>query len=1017
MGLQLYIKTDQDSHEYSLSIGKDTDDTVTRAFNDVKCTVQLIDLSFEKQMYKQGHIVAKLHISPIDSYQQGSDKSFFLLSKDFLRKYFLESTVKLTESSNANNVIANNYVVYDVVPVYASESLYVDLIIYSPDKVLATTIDSSSYVAKKLGAEILAKKYSDKYTVSLQNGLSYDNGSEYIHPYLVQYNESFYDFLIRTANRWGEFVYCEESEGKLVLGRTIYKDTGDKDLVKTISSYKSLSYLDVSHGKTIAENCKKAVVTDDYLEEMSKYDSKKDAKTGYIQAAGDQTAHDAVYNHRIMQSFVSMNGSIFDWTVNTFSDEAMLAKGNETIRKKKNSTICDESFISGSSDDRISSTDKSKCRLFATYKNGGGLTVNAYKDVLDKEITAAQNVIRIHLGPNYQHLRLGEVICFEGNDVSENGGTYQPKYLVAGVKCENLQYSIIAVKQVNALSDPSPVFYPPMLPSGHVRTSGPQRGTVEKTNDPALNGRYRVRIDAWPNSAGNPTPWIRVARESRCAVWRLEQGTDVLLDFDDGNVELPYIVGALQKTNAKSNNRASLFNNMDFTTPAGHAMRLTDGEGGGFAAFLSSFIPIWNIIQTCNPDRTKGAPNINDKEYYEGGMELTDKFGIYSIKASTDKRNISIKSSWGDININAFTGITISAPNGDVKIQGKNVSIEAGNKLNIVSGKNIYNGILGSGIHLGGGEGGFDGMAFLGDMANMAGKKIAGWLDLPFIRNVVEVLLRPIGGTLEIKSYRNMLLQAGINKDETEGAKLQKLVSESDYKKVLGKAGEWIMKNWNILDVGTDLTYRFMDTADNNIWRAPNFGTIQLKSVTNKATYWDSKDVFGGTNNPPINKGNYLGMDKLETEGALAQKADQATVNAALAQKADYSDIIYLQTWAQGLFATQTVVNKKADKDYVDTELTKKADKTYVDTELTKKADKSYVDNNFVKIATITAMQSALDQKADKTATENALNQKADKNDLDQKFDTISHAMNDLNTRLEQHLNSEFVHAYYYSIY
>ena len=70
-------------------------------------------------------------------------------------------------------------------------------------------------------------------------------------------------------------------------------------------------------------------------------------------------------------------------------------------------------------------------------------------------------------------------------------------------------------------------------------------------------------------------------------------------------------------------------------------------------------------------------------------MELTDKFGIYSIKASTNKRNITINSSWGDVNINAFTGITISAPNGDVKIQGKNVSIEAGNKLNIVSGKNI----------------------------------------------------------------------------------------------------------------------------------------------------------------------------------------------------------------------------------------------------------------------------------------------------------------------------------------
>ena len=31
--------------------------------------------------------------------------------------------------------------------------------------------------------------------------------TEHIFPYLVQYNESFQDMAIRTANRWGEFFY------------------------------------------------------------------------------------------------------------------------------------------------------------------------------------------------------------------------------------------------------------------------------------------------------------------------------------------------------------------------------------------------------------------------------------------------------------------------------------------------------------------------------------------------------------------------------------------------------------------------------------------------------------------------------------------------------------------------------------------------------------------------------------------------------------------------------------------
>ena len=51
----------------------------------------------------------------------------------------------------------------------------------------------------------------------------------------------------------------------------------------------------------------------------------------------------------------------------------------------------------------------------------------------------------------------------------------------------------------------------------------------------------------------------------------------------------------------------------------------------------------------------------------------------------------------GDIGLSAYSGISISAPNGDVKITGKNVTIKAGNNLSISSGGNIKapgNGIL-----------------------------------------------------------------------------------------------------------------------------------------------------------------------------------------------------------------------------------------------------------------------------------------------------------------------------------
>ena len=114
---------------------------------------------------------------------------------------------------------------------------------------------------------------------------------------------------------------------------------------------------------------------------------------------------------------------------------------------------------------------------------------------------------------------------------------------------------------------------------------------------------------------------------------------------------------------------------------------------------------------------------------------------------SSEKRTISINSPLGKVNINAFTGITISAPNGNVKIVGKNVDIVAGNNLTLTSGKN---------------------RDFLpkspGDLGMKVVENVIGkftLIDFATVRTVMETFLRPIAGTLRLSSKRYLCIEAG----------------------------------------------------------------------------------------------------------------------------------------------------------------------------------------------------------------------------------------------------------------
>jgi hypothetical protein len=253
------------------------------------------------------------------------------------------------------------------------------------------------------------------------------------------------------------------------------------------------------------------------------------------------------------------------------------------------------------------------------------------------------------------------------------------------------------------------------------------------------------------------TPWLNFASNQNGypVMGYHYTGDQVMVGFEEGNVERPYILGGLADD--------FLFVDSALASPGMHQLTLTDGYGDGLTAFLSGILS--PALKTFMGFCPKKLPSLDFKQnkYFEGGFELTDYYGIYKISGSTDGRNISIASNWGDVKINAFTGINISAPNGDIKISGKNVTIEAGNNLNLVSGTNVNYKLWKSK------DTGLGTLAqIMVNAAAAVAKKIAqvtigGIIDFSYIRSIVEIIFRPVEGSLTVKSNRFLKLEAGNN--------------------------------------------------------------------------------------------------------------------------------------------------------------------------------------------------------------------------------------------------------------
>ena len=743
-------------------------------------TLTLEKLSYDKGIYRPAEMKVTINVGG-----QG-------VKNNDLVSAFHQKPVQLTINGET---VADSYFVFKVMPIFKKVSngsnVKLELTIYSLDKLLAIDKYSKAWTGKKLGVDIFTKEVEsfklqvptkcDLQVVEYNKEVGTD---EFVQPYLVQYNESFYDFMRRTANRCGEFLYHEN--GQLHLGMQMTDKAGNSDpdyaqiaserYYETLlqegvetSSY-SYNYLE---GHTAPNNDQKSysnpLGTDDYLDEVKAEYTDLQTQMGYLSTnlmncismllgnttlaalIGDGVTH---YTFRVTQAIVAVKN------LNDKNEETNIDPWANKSDQKSGDTV----------------------RQFGTMKDqkpknnfcGKDINMNAefYGLMREAEKKVGENAVYLDFGDDTQKLSIGDKIKVDGEYyvvIGVNGScefkeatgllsspTYEERQQVIGVKL----YGEVAI--------------PPALPDIVIRESQPQLAFVADNFDPEKLGRVRVKF-AWQPKEGddnkeNASPWIRVslpfATDGAGVKFKPEKGDEVMVSFEEGNVERPYVSGFLLSPSC--NKKWGWLPDKSITSTNGHSITFNDGIDG--SSFFQGLIPGLKMIRSYWPT-SDFPPLLQDVDWCRGmtgGMTISDRMGLYKIDLNSSSRSVLIQSSMGNVKIDAFTGISISAPNGDIKIEGKNIKLEASDTISIESGTAVKHRYLPGDTPYTEGNARWNTPAGrwaadigLSCFRGLRKRIVDSAIDVNLIRTAIDVFLRPIDGTTKIRSNTYMRIEAG----------------------------------------------------------------------------------------------------------------------------------------------------------------------------------------------------------------------------------------------------------------
>ncbi|MCF2658489.1 hypothetical protein JQM83_04715 [Parabacteroides distasonis] len=738
----------------SVSIGKQSQTGTLKFVKDKTVTVTLLSVDYLKKMYEPGWMQIELQLD-------------VQCSSSVLKTGFSDCIVNL---SVGDYKVAQNYHIFQVRPEYKKESestsYHVFLTAYSPDKFLTLDTYSRAYTCKRPFEDILGNtlvnfkdknsfarfiSLTDKATNNLQH-MKVDAGA-FILPYSVQYDESFYDFLVRLANRNGEFLYWDQ--GQLQIGlpssttSTVISDyagvtfenptfeVGDNTTpIRSIATDKDLT--DEKNETSMLNPSE--VANEEYWAPLS-----KDGYVGFDDLMTAPVIVSSLIGILSEPDLVSVIASAALKTALLLAKNGAKADSNKSTWESSYFTLSSDATTKALQEKHYDSAQE-HYSPFSHYVKPEELVKQVgrsfYQDIRKGEQKMDASRMQVKCTGAFYDIALGDRFTIDSDTT---------KYVSI-----QIEGHVSTGKETLVLTGIPDEGYPITSQKGWVRKSEPQTAFVVSTDDPLRMGRIRIKY-LWQTNAQtkkdgkydmtDASPWIRMstpmASEKSGFFFLPSKGDEVLISFENGNVERPYMTGALHNKRTMPYNGSA---NRTITSLNGHQIAFRDGSPTGLVG--GSGLKILSTLSDMIPSLAK-ALNVpgGDARIMAGGITITDPLHFYTITTSTENRSVSISSPLGMVSLSAFTGIKISAPNGDIILKGKNITLDAGNKVTIKSGSNISS-----------------------DGADYLKSKLLGWaklrikeyvVDLTLFRTLVEALIKPIDGTLRIKSQRYLCLDAG----------------------------------------------------------------------------------------------------------------------------------------------------------------------------------------------------------------------------------------------------------------
>lgn len=885
--------------------------TASGCKKEMKFVVTNID--YDKKLYQPGELTVTMSVTTTGN-DSLNNKELLQAVREFffnpgekpatvsvvgIAKYTETGTIEQRMYDMVN--IAVRYIVFGFNVFKKKSKLYVTLKCYSPDKKMTLNKYSKVYSGMQFANEIIRNEMIKHYKFypseleldvdRLRNLCTEDTSGLYIsdtdkkeednntkqrelvQPYLVQYNETFYDFIKRVAVRCGEFLCYREGKFCIGLPHSVTP--------KTITESVTYTYPEINIESSMA------LTVDDFVSDYTKIPDEDDRTSDQKKADEEAERRNYVNEIEVEKPLVFVPEYVDDeqmhimdkntdyissrshWQEvlayetmgNVLSKSKCIADiaagfapaGVEVAKRLITKTSSEKKFESMEevypddvgikrTDWELAKAGDSKMTQYVIEDSKKEKFLNKfYKNIENAEKTVERGKVDINFSDKLPHLDLTDAVNIDDGIaslyvVSRMYGSYSDeadgrgavkKHVIEVVPTLNTQLKLDVAKASDT------VFMPPHCDIPHTLKATAQEAEVMDVDDPLQIGRVRVKY-LWQGSGSALSPWIRVLvpfTGGGGGVFMTPAIHDhVMVNYTSGNIERPYVSGYLYTSECfPSKGATSADKRIDYTyTPRsitsqnGHSITFKDEEPSSFINFLCPpLAAAWNIAgyinDFINERKVSGAKKAYEKaveEYHNssddinkrramlqakydyekakeadrsimsmedipynplnGGMVFKDANGMYEVKLSATDRNISIKSPLGDINMSAFTGISISAPNGDVSISGKNVSIVAGNNLDIKSGVNIIDKIpyhfgIAARAAMSALGSTFDplistGLGMLSPSAQNIYEEAKNFTDLSFIRNCWEVLMRPVEGTLTIRSKRNVLMTAGLGK-------------------------------------------------------------------------------------------------------------------------------------------------------------------------------------------------------------------------------------------------------------